>query len=209
MINAANVSTLMGFVNTDDYNEDNYRVGDVHTIKLSNALDKEPVIGFFILQKWGWKVDHSARNQINRIAADIKKTFSDELDRMATINNNSIIIAHNHRRFNKAFESNLPPYAYPFDRKKVEILAYTVSQFFDLASYEDYETGLKLITTVASADYRLQFQRNLLREEGYDVDVVYLVVADEETGSHYSHTWLYHKFRDSKILHNFLIKDMV
>lgn len=190
----------------------NTKLERILTTRLSRLLDKEPTLAYFILDKLNWTVDHAARRQILQIVKDVSRSAQIESERQVIINNNAAIVAHTHERFVKLFQEdpnliNL----YPFTkRRNIEILAYSIDQYCDLSSYQDYEIGYKSITTVAWSDSRMRNQRDMLMNEGYDVDIMSLTIEDYDTKIQYYHTWLFNNRRNgSRIIQNISIEELL
>lgn len=184
----------------------------IQTSKLSKLLESQPMLAYLILQKLGWKIDHAARSQIFQIVKDISEVAPSSSDMESIINSNAAIIAHTHEKFKISFvddpQINL---LYPFSkRRNVEILAYSIDQYCDLSSYEDYELGYSLVTSVAWSDYRMRNQRDMLINEGYDVDITSISIEDIDTKVQYYHTWLYNNYRrGNMIIKKFDISDLI
>lgn len=190
----------------------NTKLERILTTRLSRLLDKEPTLAYFILDKLEWNVDHAARRQILQIVKDVSQSTQTEAERQVIVNNNSAIVAHTHERFLRLFQEdqnliNL----YPFTkRRNIEILAYSIDQYCDLSSYQDYEMGYKTITTVAWSDSRMRNQRDMLMNEGYDVDITSLTIEDYDTKIQYYHTWLFNNRRNgTRIIQRISIEDLL
>lgn len=187
---------------TTDYIVKNPAFDRILTTKLSGLLEREPTLAIYILDKLGWIIDHAACQQILQIVKDVNQENQSISLTQQIINNNGAIVAHTHEKFIQAFQddpniSNL----YPFTkRRNVEIIAYSIDQYCDLSSYEDYEIGYKTITTVAWSDYRMRNQRDMLINEGYDVDITSVTVEDMDTHIQYYHTWLYNRTRNGNTI---------
>lgn len=190
----------------------NTKLERILTTRLSRLLDKEPTLAYFILEKLDWNVDHAARRQILQIVKDVSQSAQTEAERHVIINNNAAIVAHTHERFLKLFQEDATLVElFPFTkRRNIEILAYSIDQYCDLSSYQDYEIGYKSITTVAWSDSRMRNQRDMLINEGYDVDITSLTIEDYDTKIQYYHTWLFNNRRNgNRIIQKVSIEDLL
>ena len=69
-----------------------------------------------------------------------------------------------------------------------------------MSSYEDYEIGYKIITSVACSDFRMRTQRDMLINAGYDVDIISISLEDADTKMPYYHTWLFNNYRNGNLI---------
>lgn len=190
----------------------NTKLERILTTRLSRLLDKEPTLAYFILDKLDWNVDHAARRQVLQIVRDVGQSVQTEAERQVIVNNNAAIVAHTHERFLQLFQEdpnliNLYPFT---NRRNIEILAYSIDQYCDLSSYQDYEMGYKSITTVAWSDYRMRNLRDMLINEGYDVDMTSITIEDYDTKIQYYHTWLFNNKRNgSKVIQPVSIDELL
>ena len=207
-----NLLSLNGKKNSSETVFQNPKLERILTTRLSRLLDKEPTLAYFILDKLHWTVDHAARKQIFQIVKDVTSVIHTDAEQQIIVNNNAAIVAHTHERFLSLFEEdpnliNISPFK---GKRNIEIIAYSIDQYCDLSSYQDYEMGYKSITTVAWSDYRMRNQRDMLMNEGYDVDIASVAVEDYDTKIQYYHTWLFNNTRNgSKIIQRISIDEML
>ena len=222
-VDLGNISFLNNLINSDSENKptENKNLKElslekIQTSRLSKLLESQPMLAYVILQRLGWKIDQAARSQIYQTVKDMSGSIPSVHNSMQNmemvINNNGAIIAQTHEKFKISFiEDPQINTLYPFSKKRnVEILAYSIDQYCDLSSYEDYELGFSLITSVAWSDYRMRNQRDMLISEGYDVDIASIAIEDTDTKVQYYHTWLYNNYKNGRvIIKKFDISDLI